>query len=65
MADKIRVTVWNEFRHEQTVEKIRAVYPQGILSSFCSCRNSFHTVTRILSAINQTPLFRLKTYTEM
>ena len=30
MADKIRVTVWNEFRHEQKEERIRAVYPQGI-----------------------------------
>ena len=26
----IRVTVWNEFVHEQADEKIRAVYPEGI-----------------------------------
>ncbi|MDF2716995.1 MAG: PalA, partial [Paenibacillus sp.] len=26
----IRVTVWNEYRHEQTNEKIAAIYPQGI-----------------------------------
>ncbi|MBO5797330.1 MAG: ThuA domain-containing protein, partial [Clostridia bacterium] len=26
----IRVTVWNEFRHEQTSEEVRAVYPAGI-----------------------------------
>jgi trehalose utilization protein len=26
----IRVTVWNEFRHEQTNEKVRAIYPNGI-----------------------------------
>lgn len=26
----IRVTVWNEFRHEQESEEIRAVYPEGI-----------------------------------
>ncbi len=27
---KIRVTVWNEFRHEKKEERIRAVYPDGI-----------------------------------
>lgn len=26
----IRVTVWNEFKHEQEKEKIKAVYPDGI-----------------------------------
>ncbi len=26
----IRVTVWNEFRHEKTEEAIRAIYPEGI-----------------------------------
>ena len=26
----IRVTVWNEFRHEKEDEKVRAVYPDGI-----------------------------------
>jgi trehalose utilization protein len=26
----IRVTVWNEFRHEKAEEAIRAVYPEGI-----------------------------------
>jgi len=26
----IRVTVWNEFRHEQQDEEVRAVYPNGI-----------------------------------
>ena len=30
MSDKIRVTVWNEFRHEKENEKIRGVYPEGI-----------------------------------
>ena len=27
---KIRVTVWNEFRHEQTHEAVRAVYHEGL-----------------------------------
>ena len=27
---KIRVTVWNEFRHEKNDEKVRAIYPEGM-----------------------------------
>jgi trehalose utilization protein len=30
MAKKIRVTVWNENRHEKTDKNVAAVYPQGI-----------------------------------
>ncbi|MDG0811970.1 ThuA domain-containing protein [Cohnella rhizosphaerae] len=30
MAQRIRVTVWNENRHEKTNEKVREVYPEGI-----------------------------------
>ncbi|MBA2754163.1 MAG: ThuA domain-containing protein [Chloroflexia bacterium] len=30
MAGTIRVTVWNEYRHERENEKIAAVYPRGI-----------------------------------
>ncbi len=30
MAQPVRVTVWNEFRHEKTDEHIRQVYPKGI-----------------------------------
>ena len=30
MSTSIRVTVWNEFRHEKEDDKIRAVYPKGI-----------------------------------
>ena len=26
----IRVTVWNEFRHEKTDEHVAAIYPDGI-----------------------------------
>lgn len=26
----IRVTVWNEFRHEKTDERVAAIYPDGI-----------------------------------
>ena len=30
MSDKIRVTIWNEFRHEKTEEEAKAIYPNGI-----------------------------------
>lgn len=30
MSQTIRVTVWNEFRHEKQHEKVTAVYPDGI-----------------------------------
>ncbi|MBN1401683.1 MAG: ThuA domain-containing protein [Anaerolineae bacterium] len=30
MTDKIRVTVWNEFRHEKTHEAVAKIYPEGI-----------------------------------
>lgn len=30
MARRIRVTVWNEFRHEKSSEAVRAIYPDGI-----------------------------------
>ncbi|MBC8228353.1 trehalose utilization protein ThuA, partial [bacterium] len=30
MKDTIRVTVWNEYRHEKTNEEIAKLYPDGI-----------------------------------
>ncbi len=30
MADTIRITVWNEFRHEKTNEQIASLYPDGM-----------------------------------
>ncbi|MFC4766192.1 ThuA domain-containing protein [Effusibacillus consociatus] len=30
MSNTIRVTVWNENRHEQTNEQVRRIYPEGI-----------------------------------
>ncbi|MFY9177493.1 MAG: ThuA domain-containing protein [Caldicoprobacterales bacterium] len=30
MAKKIRVTVWNEYRHEKRNEKVAQIYPKGI-----------------------------------
>ncbi len=30
MSERIRVVVWNEFRHEKSEETIRAIYPEGL-----------------------------------
>ena len=30
MGEQIRVTVWNEFRHERELEEVRAIYPEGL-----------------------------------
>ena len=30
MNEKIRVTIWNEFRHEKTKEHVKALYPNGL-----------------------------------
>lgn len=30
MSNPIQVTVWNEFRHEKTNEKVRKIYPAGM-----------------------------------
>ena len=30
MTDKIKVTVWNEFRHEKTNEAVKKLYPKGM-----------------------------------
>ncbi len=30
MSDKVRVTVWNEFRHEKSHEGVKKVYPEGM-----------------------------------
>src|SRR2546426_6110139 len=30
MTNKIRVTIWNEFRHEKKNEKVKKIYPDGM-----------------------------------
>jgi trehalose utilization protein len=36
MAKAIRVTVWNEFRHEKSSEKIAEIYPKGMHEAIAS-----------------------------
>ena len=45
----IRVTVWNEYKHEREYENIRKVYPDGIhgcLAAFLSKEQDFEVQTR-------------------
>ncbi len=47
----IRVTVWNEFRHEKSDEAVRAVYPEGIhgaLKAFLGKEEDFTVRTATL-----------------
>ena len=30
MSEKIKVTIWNEFRHEKQDEEVKEIYPDGI-----------------------------------
>ena len=30
IMNKIKVTIWNEFRHEKTEDEVKALYPDGI-----------------------------------
>lgn len=41
----MNITVWNEFRHEQENEQVRAVYPQGIHETIASFLSTEHNVT--------------------
>lgn len=51
MSDNIRVTVWNEFRHEKRSPKIAAIYPDGIhgaIASFLAQQPGIETCTATL-----------------
>jgi trehalose utilization protein len=51
MTDKIRVTVWNEYRHEKKSEQIAAIYPDGIhgtIAGFLSAQPGIETGTATL-----------------
>lgn len=51
MGNKIHVTVWNEYRHEQKNENIRAIYPNGIhgaIADFLSKEDIFEVRTATL-----------------
>jgi len=50
-AMKIRVTVWNEFRHEKTDDEVKKIYPEGIhvaIKAFLDSTGEFEVKTATL-----------------
>ncbi|MFP3895642.1 MAG: ThuA domain-containing protein [Anaerolineales bacterium] len=51
MTEKIRVTVWNEYRHEKTHREVAEVYPEGIhgqIAAFLGAQKDIETHTATL-----------------
>lgn len=51
MKDKIRVTVWNEYRHEKSNEEIAELYPDGIhgaIAEYLESKSGIETCTATL-----------------
>jgi trehalose utilization protein len=51
MSDKIRVTVWNEFVHEQKHEAVKKIYPEGmhsVMAGFLGKQPDFEVRTATL-----------------
>ncbi len=40
MAKPIRVTVWNEYRHEKKIDSIAKIYPEGMHGTIAKCLNA-------------------------
>jgi trehalose utilization protein len=55
MAGTIRVTVWNEFRHEKSSEEIAEIYPKGMheaIASYLRSQGGFKVRTATLDEPN-------------
>ena len=56
MPAPIRVTLWNEFIHEKTVESVRAIYPQGMHAVWAAAlRQHLGNAVQIRSALLDEP----------
>lgn len=53
MEKKIRVIVWNEFRHEKHNEKIKKIYPEGMHSVIAKHLNSQADITASCATLDQ------------
>jgi trehalose utilization protein len=45
MGNPVRVTVWNEYRHEKNDEQIGATYPNGIHGAIAEGLNAIDGIT--------------------
>jgi trehalose utilization protein len=41
VSDEIRITIWNEYRHEREEERFRAIYPDGIHAAIADGLRAF------------------------
>ena len=53
MADKTRVVVWNEFRHEKSSKEIRAIYPDGMHAVIADHLNQQSGITATLASLDE------------
>ena len=53
MAKKIRVTVWNEFRHEKSDPAVAAVYPKGIHGAIAGALSSEPDMTARTATLDE------------
>lgn len=52
MENKIRVTVWNEFRHEKKSEAVKAIYPNGIHGAIAEFLSKEEDIEVTLAALD-------------
>jgi len=53
MKKKIRVTVWNEFRHEKNEDTVKKIYPKGIHTVIASHLNKQAGITARTAILDQ------------
>lgn len=53
MKKQIRVTVWNEFRHEKESENIREIYPEGIHKVLANYLNTLEDVEAVTATLDE------------
>jgi len=52
MAEKIRVIVWNEFRHEKTSKEIGQIYPKGMHAAIADHLNTQPDISASLACLD-------------
>ena len=50
---QLKITVWNEYRHEKQDEEIRKVYPEGIHSAIAAYLNKFSEIEAITATLDE------------
>jgi len=53
MADPIRVTVWNEFIHERTDDRVKAIYPDGMHKLIADYLNAQEGIAARMASLEQ------------